>query len=89
MLGNTIEEPSEQHIYPTACSGGDERIVDQKKFAKRVFEAESQRVDSVFYRCLDHQPTYQEVQNDMARDFELDRFGSATEQIPIHPLFDF
>ncbi|MFW6171068.1 MAG: hypothetical protein ACODAD_11300 [Planctomycetota bacterium] len=46
-------------------------------------------VDSVFYRCLDHQPTYQELKDDMTRDFELDRFGSATAEIPIHPLFDF
>ena len=89
MRGDTIEEPSKQHIYPTACRGGDERIVDLKKLAKRVFEAEPQRVDSVFCGGLDHQPTHQEVQDDMARTSNLIDSGLRLRRFPFFPCSTF
>ncbi len=85
VFGNPIEKSPQQHAYPTTF-GRDERTVHLEKFGKRVLETQSQRVESVFHCRLDHQPTYQKVQDDMPRHFELDRLGSATAQVPVHPF---
>ena len=88
MLNNAVQEPPQQYMQPRSV-GVYQRWTHRLEFAQCVRKAQPQWVDPVLHRRFDHQPSHQEVQDDVACYLELNRFGTATAQVAFHPLVHF
>jgi len=52
-----------------------------EKFPQRVRKADPQRFDSMFLGSVDDQPTRQQIQKHMPRDFVVDAFWGAAAEV--------
>ncbi len=80
MASNSVKQTRQQDLTDALRRGSRQRLYHVFDFHQGLCEAQSQRVQPMFHRSLDHEPANHQVQQDVAANFVINRPWSPSPQ---------